>query len=181
MIYVFLADGFEEVEALTPVDMLRRCGLEVVTAGVGKKAINGAHGIAVSADIEASEVELDENVDMIILPGGMPGTLNLENSTEVQCAIDYCVENDKYIATICAAPSILGHKGLLSGRRACCYPGFEEHLEGANTCEDAVCIDGKYITSRGAGTAMDFSLELVKLLVSEEKSKSLANAVIYKK
>lgn len=181
MIYVFLAEGFEEVEALTPVDMLRRCGLEVVTVGVGGKTINGAHNIPVVADIQTSEMKLGNELDMIILPGGMPGTLNLEKSDDVQSAIDYCVKNDRYIAAICAAPSILGHKGLLEGKKACCYPGFEEHLKGANACSEGVCVDGKYVTSRGAGTAMDFALELVKILVSDEKSKALSDSVIYRK
>lgn len=180
MVYVFLAEGFEEIEALTPVDMLRRCGLEVVTVGVDGKIIKGAHDIPVTADVLSSEIDFD-GVEMIILPGGMPGTLNLEKSDVVQKAIDYCVKNDKYIATICAAPSILGHRGLLEGRKACCYSGFEEQLNGAEVSENAVCVDGKFITSRGAGTAMDFALELVKILVSEEKSNALRDAVIYGK
>ena len=167
MIYVFLADGFEEVEALTPVDMMRRAGLKVVTVGVGRQIIRGSHGI------------LDDSIDMIFLPGGMPGTLNLEKSDYVQKSIDYCVNNDKYIAAICAAPSILGHRGLLNGKNAVCYPGFEDELKGASVLKDAVCIDEKIITSRGAGTAMKLSFEIVKLLVSEEKANELKASIIY--
>lgn len=181
MIYVFLANGFEEVEALTTVDMLRRCELEVVTAGVGGNVINGSHGITIAADIDAAEISLDDSLDMIVLPGGMPGTLNLEKSADVQRAIDFCVENDKYIAAICAAPSILGHKGLLNGKEATCYTGFESQLFGAVLSEKPVCKDGNIITSRGAGTAMEFSFELVKNLISEERSNILKESIIYKK
>ncbi len=179
MIYVFLADGFEETEALTPVDMLRRCKLEVATVGIGGKNITGSHGISVAADIEASEIKLDENVEMIILPGGMPGTLNLEADKTVQGAIDYCAENGKYIAAICAAPSILGHKGLLNNRKATCYKGFEEHLKGAEVVYEDTVTDGCFITSRGAGTALPFSFELVKLLISQEKSEQLRDSIHY--
>lgn len=181
MVYVFLANGFEEVEALTPVDMLRRCELDVVTVGVGGNVIKGSHGIVVATDIEASEISLNDNLDMIVLPGGMPGTLNLEASADVQRAIGFCVENDKYIAAICAAPSILGHKGLLNGKKATCYIGFETQLGEAVFCKDDVCTDGKFITSRGAGTSMEFSFELVNKLISEERSNILKNSVVYKK
>ncbi len=181
MIYVFLANGFEEVEALTPVDMLRRCELEVVTVGVGGNVIKGSHGIIVSADISDNELKLDDNTDMIILPGGMPGTLNLEKSPVVQNAIDFCVENDRFIAAICAAPSILGHKGLLKGKKATCYTGFESQLDGADVSTDSVCTSDKIVTSRGAGTAMDFSFELVKNLISAERSEILKASVIYTK
>lgn len=179
MIYVFLAEGFEEVEALTPVDMLRRCGLEVAMAGVGGTSIKGSHGIIVTADIKASEIKLDKNIDMIILPGGMPGTLNLEADENVQKAIDFCAENGKYIAAICAAPSILGRKGLLKGRKAACYNGFEDQLKGAEVVYDDVVPDGNFITSRGAGTALPFSFELVRLLISREKSETLRKSILY--
>ena len=128
MIYCFLADGFEEMEALCPVDILRRGGCEVVTVGVGEEIITGSHGISVCTDITDSETELDDKVEMIILPGGMPGTLNLEKNLNVQRAIDHCSQNNKFIAAICAAPSILGHKGLLKGREAICFPGFKQSL-----------------------------------------------------
>lgn len=180
MIYVFLANGFEEVEALTPVDMLRRCELEVQTVGVGGKTVRGSHGITVEADIEASDVKLDGNLDMVILPGGMPGTLNLEKSSDVQKAIDYCTANDRYIAAICAAPSVLGHKGLLRGKTAVCYTGFESELYGAELGNAPVCTDGRIITSKGAGTALEFSFELVKNLISEERTEILKNSIMYK-
>ena len=104
MIYVFLADGFEEVEALTAVDLLRRCELDVKTVGIGREAIRGSHGILVQSDLSDKDCVLDENVEMIVLPGGMPGTLNLERSATVQNAVDFCINNGKYVAAICAAP-----------------------------------------------------------------------------
>ena len=179
MIYVFLAEGFEEIEAITPIDMLRRCGLDVVTVGIGSKNITGSHGITVNTDIEESNIILDDNIEMIILPGGMPGTLNLEASDYVQKAIDYCVDKNKYIAAICAAPSILGHKNLLQDKNATCYKGLENNLTGANIVFDDVAVDGNIITSRGAGTALPFSFALIKLLISEEKSEILRESIIY--
>ncbi len=179
MIYVFLANGFEETEALTPVDMLRRCELEVVTVGVGGQVIKGSHGISVITDITDSDISLDDNLQMIILPGGMPGTLNLEASKQVQKAIDYCMKYDKYIAAICAAPSILGHKNILIDKKATCYMGFETQLNGAVILNEKVCTDDKIITSRGAGTALEFSFEIIKHLISEEKSNILKEAIMY--
>ncbi len=179
MIYVFLAEGFEEVEALTPVDMLRRCELDVITVGVGNDAIMSSHGIPVLTNIQDTDIVLDEKLDMIVLPGGMPGTLNLEKNPNVQKAIDFCMENNKYIGAICAAPSILGHKGLLDGKKATCYTGFETQLGNAVISEDKVCIDGNIITSRGAGTAMEFAFALVKLLTSEGRCNVLKKSVLY--
>ncbi|MBQ3565948.1 MAG: DJ-1/PfpI family protein [Oscillospiraceae bacterium] len=179
MIYVFLAEGFEEVEALTPVDMLRRCELDVITVGVGGEAILGSHNIPVLANITDSQLVLDDNVDMIVLPGGMPGTLNLEKNPNVQKAIDFCMENNKFIGAICAAPSILGHKGILDGKKATCYTGFESQLGNAVVSDEPVCTDGNIITSRGAGTAMQFSFELVRLLTSDERAEKLKKTVLY--
>lgn len=169
MIYAFLADGFEETEAIAPIDLLRRAGKKVITVGIdGKKVITGSHGISVTAD--TNEITLDDSLEMIILPGGMPGTLNLEKSQCVQIAIDYCVLNNKFIGAICAAPSILGHKGLLKGKKAVCYPGFESHLEGAIIGNSLVEEDGIFITARGAGAAIEFGLKLVEKAVSLEES-----------
>lgn len=179
MIYVFLANGFEETEALTPVDMLRRCELEVITVGISGQVIKGSHGISVITDITDNDISLDDNLQMIILPGGMPGTLNLEASKQVQKAIDYCMKHDKYIAAICAAPSILGHKNILIDKKATCYMGFETQLNGAIILNEKVCTDNKIITSRGAGTALEFSFEIIKHLISEEKSNILKDAIMY--
>lgn len=178
MIYAFLANGFEEIEAITIIDILRRAEKEVITVGIGDNIIRGAHGMVVVADTQDNMIELDDKLEMIFLPGGMPGTLNLERSTVVQSAIDYCVENDKYIAAICAAPSILGHKGILDGKKACCYPGFEQELKGADVNYDAVNADGKIITSRGAGTAIKLALKLVELFTSPERSKLMGDSLV---
>ncbi len=178
MIYAFLANGFEEIEAITIIDILRRAEKEVITVGIGDNIIRGAHGMVVVADTQDNMIELDDKLEMIFLPGGMPGTLNLERSAVVQSAIDYCVENDKYIAAICAAPSILGHKGILGGKKACCYPGFEQELKGADVNYDAVNADGKIVTSRGAGTAIKLALKLVELFTSPERSKLMGDSLV---
>lgn len=170
MIYAFLATGFEEVEAITPIDLLRRCELEVVTVGIGGKVITGAHGITIVTDIADNELLLNEDIDMLVLPGGMPGTLNLEASAAVRKAISYVAESGKYLAAICAAPSILGHMGLLNGKEAICFPGFETQLQGCTLSNSLVCVDGNIITAKGAGLSLDFSLKLVELLCSKERS-----------
>ncbi|MDE5859261.1 MAG: DJ-1/PfpI family protein [Oscillospiraceae bacterium] len=181
MIYVFLAQGFEETEAIAPIDILRRCEKEVVTVGIGDNIIKGSHGIAVVTDTEDKLIELNSDLEMIVLPGGMPGTLNLEKSKIVQKAIDYCADNGKYIGAICAAPSILGHKGLLKGKKAVCYTGFEPQLEGAEIADAPAVIDGKIITARGAGAAVDFGLKLVEALISKERSEKMGEALLWRK
>lgn len=177
MIYCFLAEGFEEVEALTAVDMIRRAGLELKTVGVGDKYICGAHGIKVECDCTQDEILLDNNLDAVVLPGGMPGTLNLEKSRTVQSAIDYAAQNSKLICAICAAPLILGHKGLLAGKEAIAYPGFEKELTGATLSEKYVVCDGNIITAKGAGVAVEFSLEIVAYLSGWEKSEEIRKAI----
>lgn len=181
MIYVFLADGFEETEAIAPIDILRRCGKDVLTVGIGGNIIKGSHGIPIVTDIEDKNIELNEDLEMIVLPGGMPGTKNLEASETVQKAIDYCSFNDLYIGAICAAPSILGHKGLLDGKKAVCYTGFEEELKGAEVLTVPSVIDGKIITARGAGVAVDFGLKLVEALYSEGRSKIMGESLLWVK
>lgn len=181
MIYVFLANGFEEIEGLTVIDILRRCKLDVLTVGIGSEFITGSHKISILADKIDEGIELGNDTDLIVLPGGMPGTLNLERSQIVQDAIDFCILNNKLIGAICAAPSILGHKGLLKGKNAVCFEGFENELYGANILKDAVCVDGNIITSRSAGTAMEFSLKLIEKLISEERSELLGASLLWKK
>lgn len=177
MVYVFLANGFEEIEALAPIDILRRAGVEVVTVGVGSSEIVSSHKVKFGTDTTVDKIVLDDKLEMVILPGGMPGTLNLENDDYVQAAIDYCVKNDKYVAAICAAPSILGHKGLLDGREATCYPGFEEALEGAKLSEKYVAEDGKFITARGAGVCVEFGLKLAEKLTSVENAENIKKSI----
>lgn len=178
MIYVFLAEGFEECEALAPVDILRRAGLEVKTVGVGNKEITGAHDITVVCDIADTEAVAD-NLTAVILPGGMPGTLNLEKSDIVQKFIDLAAERSLLIGAICAAPSILGHKGLLKNKKATCFTGFEKDLEGALVVNSPVVWDDNFITAYGAGAAMEFGFTLVAALLGEEKSETLKEQMRY--
>lgn len=178
MIYLFLAEGFEEVEALAPVDMLRRAKLQVTTVGVTGKVVTGSHGIPVTADITADQLTIGADMEMIILPGGMPGTLNEEASPVVQAAIEYCAANDRYIGAICAAPSILGHKGLLKGRTAVCYTGFEKDLTGAEIGTEGVVTDGRIITARGAGVAVDFGLTLVGAILGSEAQAQIRASIL---
>ncbi len=163
MIYLFLAEGFEEVEALAPLDMLRRVSIPVTTVGVGGKMVNGAHGVSIVADI-VEEAVVFESMSGVILPGGMPGTKNLEACETVQKAIDICVNNQDLVAAICAAPSILGHKRLLEGKKVTCFPGFEKDCMGANVLSQAVVTDGNIITARGAGCALSFGGAIVAYL-----------------
>ncbi|MBE6662534.1 MAG: DJ-1/PfpI family protein [Ruminococcaceae bacterium] len=177
MIYLFLAEGFEEIEALTPVDVLRRAGLDVRTVGVGGKRVTGAHGITVDADM-GEDGSLDTAAEMIILPGGMPGTLNLDASPVVQTAIDNAIKANAFIAAICAAPTILGKRGLLAGKEATCYPSMEDGLLGAILSDKKVVRDGKIITAAGMGVALPFALELVSVLCGEERAQKLKKAVV---
>ncbi|MBE6550296.1 MAG: DJ-1/PfpI family protein [Ruminococcaceae bacterium] len=177
MIYMFLANGMEEIEALCPLDIMRRAGLEVTTVGIGGREITGAHGITVKADIADLELN-DASAQLIFLPGGMPGTLNLAASDTVKNAIDTALKNDSYIAAICAAPSILGDMGILRGKEAICYPGFEDRLTGAKISDKRVVLDGKIITAAGMGVALDMGLLIVEILCGKEAAAELRRAVI---
>ncbi len=169
MIYLFLANGFEETEAIAPLDILRRAELDVAAVGVGGKLIKGSHGITIACDMEAEDASPD-NAEMIVLPGGMPGTLNLEKNEVVQCFIDFCAQNNRWIGAICAAPSILGHKGLLNGKKFTCFPGYETQVTGGLYNPGGVVRDGKFVTAAGAGVAVDFGLALVEALLGKERS-----------
>ncbi len=177
MIYIFLADGFEEIEALAPLDFLLRLGVQVKTVGVSGKFCRGAHGINVEADILPEDVVLDDALQGIILPGGMPGAENLNNSANVQKAIDYCAENNKIMGAICAAPFILGRKGLLKGKNATCFPGFEDELQGANVVESGVIIDGTVVTAKGAGVAWEFGAAIGSMIMGEEKALQILRGI----
>ncbi len=177
MIYMFLAEGFEEIEALCPLDLMRRAGLSAATVGIGSSEITGAHGICVKADITDSEFN-GKDTDMIFLPGGMPGTLGLAESTIVTSAIKSAYDSGAYIAAICAAPSILGDMGLLNGRSAVCYPGFEDRLVGAKIPECNVVLDGKLLTARGMGAALEMGLKIVEIFCGKDTADKLRHAVI---
>ncbi len=166
MIYILLADGFEEVEAIATLDVLRRAGLEVQLAGVGKTEIVGAHSLCISADIKAEDIET-EDVEGVILPGGMPGTKNLQNDKKVIELVNYCNERELLLCAICAAPMILGELGLLEGKDAVCFPGFEKHLKGANLVDCSVVVCDNIITARGAGVALEFGSAIVDYFSGE--------------
>lgn len=178
MIYMFLADGFEEVEALTPLDLLRRAGAEIATVGIQGSTATGSHGITVACDITADEMDLSA-ADMLILPGGMPGSKNLDACEYVDRAIAEVHEKGGRLAAICAAPFILGRRGLLVGKHAVCYPGFEGELRGAVISEKAgVVTDGNITTAKGMGVAFEFGIELVRALYGEEKAKAVSDATM---
>ncbi|MEI6856636.1 DJ-1 family glyoxalase III [Psychrilyobacter sp.] len=176
---VYLVAGFEEIEALTTVDILRRAEIEVDLVALGGNIqVAGAHNIKVIADILIEEIN-HENYDMMVLPGGMPGTLNLDSSKILKKQIISFDLEDKYIGAICAGPLVIGKMGFLEDRQATCYPGVESHLFGATYRDDLdVVVDGNFITSRGPGTAMAFALKLVELLKGEEISKNLASNLL---
>ena len=176
MIYMFLANGFEEVEALCPLDLIRRAGLDIKTVGVGGSRITGAHGITVEADMTAEEL-VDEKPTAVILPGGMPGTTNLDASSIVHKALDDANREGALVAAICAAPMILGKRGDLRGKEAICFPGFEDDLEGAILSTAKVACDGRHITAAGMGVALDFGLAIVAYFCGEEKAAALKAAV----
>lgn len=178
MIYMFLANGFEEIEALMPLDLMRRAGLPVKTVGVGSLDITGSHGITVKADMLDSDFS-DNSPECVILPGGMPGTTNLDASPIVHKALDLALENNSLICAICAAPMILGKRGILKGKNATCFPGFEEYLEGANVGGRAV-RDGQVITGVGMGAALEFGIEIVAALKGRAEADKLFAAVLAK-
>ncbi|MDR0315075.1 MAG: DJ-1/PfpI family protein [Oscillospiraceae bacterium] len=167
MIYMFLAQGFEEIEAIATADVLIRAGLCVKTVGIGDNIVTGAHGIKIVCDLKDDDVNLCENLQAVILPGGMPGTANLLNSDVVKSFLKYASDNEILICAICAAPMILGQMGLLRGRCAVCFPGNEKYLDGAVTSDMPVCRDGNFITAKGPGAAIEFGLEIVKALTSD--------------
>ena len=174
MVYVFLAEGFELVEAMAPVDILRRAKVEVKTVGVTGKAVAASNGVKVEADLELAQA-VKEGLSAIVLPGGLPGTLNLEESPEVQGFVDHCAEQGILTAAICAAPSILAHKGLLNGREATAFPSFQKDLEegGARPSGRYVVRDGQFITARGMGVSIQFGLALAEALASPETAEEI--------
>ena len=177
MFYVFLAEGFEEIEALTPVDILRRAGVEVKTVGVTGKTVRGSHAIEVTADLELSELH-DSNPEAFILPGGMPGTRNLAASREL-CNLLASAKDSTLLCAICAAPSVLGKLSLLEGKKATCFPGFEQELLGAEVQNAGVVTDGNVITGKGAGAAADFAFAIVEKVKGKRTAQSLRDTMCY--
>lgn len=177
---IFMANGCEEIEGLTVVDNLRRVGLDIVMISVtGSKSITGSHNITFEADELFENVNFDE-FDGIVLPGGMPGTLNLGAHAGVTDLVKSFAKAGKLVSAICAAPSVLGECGILNGKKATSYPGFEDKLTGAATSTEGVVVDGNIITSRGMGTAIDFSLAIIAYYTDEAVAADLAKKIIYR-
>lgn len=181
MVYVFLANGFEMVEALTPVDVMRRAGIEVATVSItDEKIVESSHKVGIAADITIDEVNWDA-ADALVLPGGMPGTKNLAACEKLMSNVCDFAAKGRLIAAICAAPALtFGESGLLNGKKATCYPGMEEHLIGAEFTTDEVAVDGNIITSRGMGTAIAFGLAIVEKLSDSSKAEEIGKAIVYK-
>ncbi len=178
-VYIFLADGFEEIEGLTVVDIMRRAKIDVETISItGQKQINGAHKIIVEADRLFEETDFSDG-DMLVLPGGMPETLNLKEHEGLRNLIGEFDKKKKYLAAICAAPSILSELGILKGRKACAYPSFEEGLDCAQVVHEAAVTDGHVTTGRGMGAAIPFALKLTELLCGTEKANEIAESIVY--
>lgn len=178
-IAIFFAEGYEEIEALTVVDLCRRAGIEADMVSVTDSLqVTGAHKIPVVMDMLLSDVDFN-SLDMIVLPGGMPGTSNLEKVPKLMDEVKAFCAAGKYIAAICAAPSVFGHLGLLKGKTACCYPGFEDDLTGANVTLNSCEADGNIITSRGMGCAIDFSLKIIEKLENGDKASEIGKKIIY--
>jgi len=178
MIYMFLADGFEEVEALAPLDILRRANADIVTVGVTGEYVKGAHDITVKADISLGDVQ-SEKIDAVILPGGLGGTNNMDSSAEVKNLVQYAADNDKLVCAICAAPSILGKMGLLDGKEATCYPGFEDTFKGGKYVKQSVVRCGNFITSDGMGSAYKFGFEITAALFGNETAEKIKEQIQY--
>lgn len=177
MFYMFFADGFEEVEAIAALDVIRRAKIDIKSVGIGGKNITGSHGITVVCDLLESEIAPSDSCDGIILPGGMPGTENLYNSDKVIEFVNYCEINGKFLCAICAAPIILGRKNYLSGKKAVCFPGFEEELKGASVSDSFVCRDGNIITAKGMGCAVNFGIEIVAAVKGNEFAADLKSTL----
>lgn len=177
--FVFLADGFEEIEAITPIDILRRADIEVTTISISNnKEVRGAHGIIVYADSLFTQADFSNN-DLLILPGGMPGTKNLDAHEGLKKLIHLQVSKEKKLAAICAAPSILGKMGILEGKEAICYPGFENQLLGATLSNEKIVKSDLIITAKGAGVAIEFALKIVEDLKGKAKAEQVATSICY--
>ena len=178
---IFFAEGYEEIEALTVVDLCRRAGVEILMISVtGKDSVTGSHGISVKMDALLGDVDFGQ-LDMLILPGGMPGTKNLEGCGRLMEELDRFHAAGKWIAAICAAPSVFGHRGYLKGRKAVCYRSFEGELAGAQVLSEKAVADGNVITGRGMGCAIPFGLIIVEKLISRAAADALAESIVYER
>lgn len=179
MVYILLAPGFEEIEALAPVDLLRRANIETATVSITGEPVPGSHGITVTADIALDRVDLSK-ADMLVLPGGGPGYKNLGKEPAVAALVEEAIDRGLWVAAICASPTLLGQWGHLKGKRAVCYPGMEDGLTGAQAQMDqGAVVDGKIVTGRAAGSAFDFGLALVEALAGPEKAAEVRGGIHY--
>lgn len=179
-IAIFFATGFEEIEALTVVDILRRAGETVQMVSItGEKRVTSSHDVTVEMDLLFSEVDFT-TLDVLVLPGGMPGTKNLEAFAPLMEQVDTFVKAGKLVTAICAAPSILGHRGHLKGKKACSFPTFEDHLEGADVKREPAVIDGNIITGRGMGAAIPFGLAILEKLQGKDAAAAMAEKIVFK-
>lgn len=178
-LYAFLADGFETVEALGVVDIMRRGGVEVCTVSVSDRLeVVTSHNITVLADKLFDDCDFSD-ADVVFLPGGLPGTKNLEAHEGLCARIDKAFADGKYIAAICAAPSVLGHRGILKGKRATCFPGYEDELDGAIPTGEGFCVDGKIITGKGMGKTIDFALAILGALTGKDNAEQIKSKIQY--
>lgn len=178
MVYILLGTGFEETEAIAPLDLLRRAGVETTTVGVNGKIVYGGHGIGVEADLTLGEMDLTR-LDMIVLPGGLGGVASVRASSQAMEALRFAWENDKFVAAICAGPTVLADLGITAGKNATCYPGCESGMGSAHILPNAACVtDGKLITGTSAGCAVAFGLELVKALKGSDAARAIADQIV---
>ena len=177
MVYMLLGTGFEETEAIAPLDLLRRAGVSVATVGINGKIIKGSHGIGVEADLELAEMDLT-TLDMIVLPGGLGGVASIKASEAALDAVRFAWENGKYVAAICAGPTILAGLGITDGKNATCYPGCETQMGSANMVQAAAVTDGKVITGTSAGCAIPFGLALIAALKGQEAADAIAKQIV---
>ena len=178
MVYVLLGTGFEETEAIAPIDLLRRAGVQVQTVGLNGKVVYGGHGIGIEADITVSEMDLSQ-LEMIVLPGGLGGVATARASEKAMTALRFAWENDRFVAAICAGPTVLADLGITDGRKATCYPGCESGMGAADMVADAPCVrDGKLITGTSAGCATPFALMLIEALKGREEAARVATQIV---
>ena len=177
MVYMLLGTGFEETEAIAPLDLLRRAGVEVQTVGITGKTVYGSHNIGIVADITPDEMDL-ESMEMIILPGGLGGVASARASKEALNALRYGWEHDRYVAAICAGPTVLADLGITDNRNATCFPGCESQMGKANMVNAAAVTDGKLITGTSAGCAIPFGLELIAALKGADMADKIAKQIV---
>ncbi len=178
MVYLLLGTGFEETEAIAPLDLMRRAGIEVLSVGISGKTVTGSHNIPIEADITIGEMDLT-NLDMIVVPGGLGGVASIRASQEALDALRFAWDNDKFVAAICAGPTILSDLGITDGKKATCYPGFEKEMAKATMLANVPCVrDGKLITGTSAGCAIPFGLALVEALKGAETAQKIADQIV---